>query len=38
VTTQLICDNLQRYAAGQRLINIVDKRVGFPRPEDRLSA
>jgi D-3-phosphoglycerate dehydrogenase len=36
VTTQLFCDNLKRYAEGQRLINIVDKRVGFPRPKDRL--
>ena len=26
---------LKRYAEGKRLINIVDKRVGFPRPEDR---
>ncbi len=36
VTTQLFCDNLRRYLAGERLVNIVDKRYGFPRPEDRL--
>ena len=36
VTTKLFCDNLRRYAAGEPLINIVDKTLGFPRPEDRL--
>ncbi len=36
VTTKLFCDNLRRYAAGERLLNIVDKAWGFPRPEDRL--
>ena len=36
VTTQLFCDNLRRYARGERLINLVDKQLGFPRPGDRL--
>ncbi|AMV30725.1 Glycerate dehydrogenase [Pirellula sp. SH-Sr6A] len=31
-TTRLICENLQRYFAGQDLYNIVDKRLGFPHP------
>jgi D-3-phosphoglycerate dehydrogenase len=31
-TTDLICENLRRYFAGQPLFNIVDKRLGFPHP------
>jgi phosphoglycerate dehydrogenase-like enzyme len=34
-TTDLFCINLQRFISGQRLINVVDKTLGFPRPEDR---
>ncbi len=34
-TTDLFCINLQRFTNGQRLINVVDKTLGFPRPEDR---
>lgn len=31
-TTELVCDNLRRYLSGQPLRNLVDKRLGFPRP------
>ena len=31
-TTQLICENLRRYFAGDTLYNLVDKRLGFPHP------
>jgi phosphoglycerate dehydrogenase-like enzyme len=31
-TTRLIADNLRRYFAGQPLLNLVDKRRGFPIP------
>ena len=34
-TTDLICENLRRYWAGQPLINLVDKRLGFPTPAAR---
>jgi D-3-phosphoglycerate dehydrogenase len=34
-TTDLICENLQRYFAGKPLINLVDKRLGFPTPAAR---
>jgi D-3-phosphoglycerate dehydrogenase len=37
VSTRFFCDNLRRYAAGERLWNLVDKRLGFPRPEDHAS-
>lgn len=33
-TTDLICDNLRRYLAGQPLRNVVDKQLGFPRPQN----
>ncbi len=33
--TKLFCDNLQRYRHGDSLINVVDKTLGFPRPENR---
>jgi D-3-phosphoglycerate dehydrogenase len=31
-TTNLVCENLRRYVAGQRLWNVVDKQLGFPPP------
>ncbi len=34
--TDLFCLNLKRYLAGERLINLIDKRLGFPTPEDSL--
>jgi phosphoglycerate dehydrogenase-like enzyme len=34
-TTNLVCENLRRYLAGQPLLNLVDKRLGFPTPEAR---
>lgn len=34
--TNLFCLNLQRYLDGQQAINLVDKRLGFPTPEDSL--
>ncbi|TWT66347.1 Glycerate dehydrogenase [Posidoniimonas polymericola] len=34
--TDLFCLNLKRYFAGERLVNLVDKRLGFPTPEDSL--
>ncbi len=33
-TTALICENLRRYFAGEPLWNVVDKKLGFPRPEN----
>ncbi|MFM8435815.1 MAG: D-2-hydroxyacid dehydrogenase [Planctomycetia bacterium] len=30
--TDFFCDNLRRYLAGTRLVNLVDKRLGFPEP------
>ncbi len=32
--TNFFCENLRRYQAGERLINLVDKRLGFPMPEE----
>ena len=37
MTVGLICENLRRYQRGTRLVNQVDKMLGFPRPEDRIS-
>jgi len=34
-TTKLVCENLQRYFAGRPLINLVDKRLGYPTPAAR---
>lgn len=34
--TDLLCLNLQRFADGKSPINLVDKRLGFPTPEDSL--
>jgi D-3-phosphoglycerate dehydrogenase len=31
--TNFFCENLRRYQAGKTLINLVDKRLGFPMPE-----
>ncbi len=36
MTVDLFCENLQRYCAGQPLLNLVDKALGFPRPEYRI--
>ena len=33
--TDLFCENLRRYRAGQPLVNLVDKRLGFPAPGPR---
>lgn len=33
--TKLFCENLRRYQQGLPLINLVDKTLGFPRPENR---
>ncbi len=35
-TVDLFCDNLQRYLSHDSLVNLVDKKLGFPRPEHRL--
>ncbi len=32
-TTALACHNLRRYLAGQSPLNVVDKRLGFPHPD-----
>ena len=34
-TTKLVCENLRRYFAGRPLINLVDKRLGYPTPAAR---
>lgn len=31
-TTNLFCENLRRYLAGNELLNVVDKQLGFPVP------
>lgn len=31
-STNLFCENLERYLLGKRLRNVVDKQLGFPRP------
>ena len=31
--TNFFCENLRRYLAGRPLINLVDKRLGFPLPD-----
>jgi D-3-phosphoglycerate dehydrogenase len=36
--TDFFCENLRRYQAGQRLHNLVDKRLGFPRPDDMIGS
>ena len=37
-TTNLICENLRRYFAGKPLLNLVDKRLGYPTPAARRGA
>jgi D-3-phosphoglycerate dehydrogenase len=34
-TTNLICENLRRYFAGKPLLNLVEKRLGYPTPAAR---
>ena len=34
-TTDLICENLRRYFSGRKLLNRVDKRLGYPTPAAR---
>lgn len=34
-STELICENLRRYFSGRKLLNKVDKRLGFPTPAAR---
>ena len=34
-TIDLFCKNFPRFVAGETLINLVDKKLGFPRPEHR---
>lgn len=35
VTTDFFCENLRRFYCGEKLLNLVDKSLGFPRPESR---
>ncbi len=35
-TIELICENLRRFQLGDPMCNLVDKRLGFPLPKDRL--
>jgi phosphoglycerate dehydrogenase-like enzyme len=32
-STRLACENLGRYQRGEPLLNLVDKRLGFPHPD-----
>ncbi len=32
-STRLACENLRRFQAGEQLLNLVDKRLGFPHPD-----
>ena len=34
-TIDLFCQNFSRFTSGQTMINLVDKQLGFPRPENR---
>jgi phosphoglycerate dehydrogenase-like enzyme len=34
-TTNLVCENIRRYFAGQKLLNLVDKTLGYPTPAAR---
>lgn len=34
-STDLICENLRRYFSGRKLLNVVDKRLGYPTPAAR---
>jgi hypothetical protein len=31
--TNFFCENLRRYFAGEPLVNLTDKRLGFPLPD-----
>ena len=35
-TIELFCENLNRYRSGGSLLNLVEKELGFPRPENRV--
>ncbi len=35
-TIDLFCENLNRFRSGQSLLNLVDKKLGYPRPENRI--
>ena len=35
-TVDLFCENISLFRSGKTLRNLVDKKLGFPRPEDRL--
>jgi D-3-phosphoglycerate dehydrogenase len=35
--TEFFCANLRRYLRGEALLNLVDKRLGFPVPENRFA-
>lgn len=35
-TIDLFCENFPRYLSGKSLINLVDKQLGYPRPENRI--
>ncbi len=37
MTVELFCENLRRYDQEKPLCNLVDKNIGFPRPENRAS-
>ena len=34
-TVDLFCENLEKFFAGQPILNLVEKNLGFPRPEHR---
>ncbi|MFC1757396.1 D-2-hydroxyacid dehydrogenase [Planctomycetota bacterium] len=38
VTVDFFCDNVDRYQTGKPLLNKVDKRLGFPSPDNRAPA
>ena len=38
MTVELFCNNLERFDRQETLFNLVDKPLGFPRPEHRISA
>jgi D-3-phosphoglycerate dehydrogenase len=35
LTTRFFCENLRRFSGGEKLMNLVDKTLGFPRPDSR---
>lgn len=36
VATDFFCENFGRYQSGKRLLNLVDKKLGYPLPENRV--